>query len=160
MSETRDYQYKKKTHIKLAWKFNINTRNRAFRVSQSWKVSLFPVFRFLASLHRTCMIIYIVRKVLKISSYSRFSEAVNVNGDFSSKFPIYTIKSLFQIHFTSTIFSTIFAAECLKIKLLIDICIVLCSFQFKNKCTVMHILSIRFKRRSLFRIDIAREQVG
>ena len=75
------------------------------------------------------------------------------NGDFSSKFPISTIKSLFQIHFTSTIFATIFAEECLKIELLIDTCMYYAD-EFKNECTVLYVLSIRIKRRSLFRIDI------
>ena len=48
--------------------------------------------------------------------------------DFSSKQPIYTINILWfcSVRLTSTSYVTLFAAACLKIKLLIDICTVLC----------------------------------
>ena len=51
-----------------------------------------------------------------------------INEVFSSKLPTYTIKSLWfhLIQFTSTIYVTIFAAESLDMKILIDICSVLC----------------------------------
>ena len=83
----------------------------------------------------------------------RFHQPKNLsikNGDFSSKLPIFFLKShLFHwIRVTLTIFVTLFAAECLKLKSLIYI------------CTSLHILSSISKHMSLCRIDLHWGQVG
>ena len=83
----------------------------------------------------------------------RFHQPKNLsikNGDFSSKLPIFFLKShLFHwIRVTLTIFVTLFAAECLKLKSLIYI------------CTSLHILSRISKHMSLCRIDLHWGQVG
>ena len=62
------------------------------------------------------------------------------------------ISLILLIYFISTIYATIFAAECLKMKSLIDICTVSCRFFFK--CTGLHTLCSRSKHRPLCRISL------